>query len=176
MLLQYNYTLHGTDWVSTGLDQQSKVWQVRVRGETSTVKKRSRDQDPPPVWQHCSVSSSPPGLRALWELGTHLRHRAGQKALYHHIPSGQTPGVFGEFLALVFGKLSKRFFIFSEGFSSSLLPRWVHLRRQTPALFPVLPHGRNVSPPLCRNGIKGRYRSRPGRGRSSEAPSGSSRL
>lgn len=72
--------------------------------------------------------------------------------------------------------LLKPFLISSEGFSSSPLRRWVYLRRQTPALFPVLPHGRNMSPLLCSNGIKGRCRSRPGRGRSSEAPSGSSRL
>lgn len=68
------------------------------------------------------------------------------------------------------------FNIFFEGSSSSLLPGWVYLRRQTPALLPALPHGRNVSPPLCWNDIKERCRSRPGWGRSSKAPSGSSRL
>lgn len=59
-----------------------------------------------PVSPNFCLSSS--GLQALGELGAHLRHRACQKALHHHISSCQAAGVLGEFRPayLIVAKLS----------------------------------------------------------------------
>lgn len=86
-----------------------------------------------PVSPNFCLSSS--GLQALGELGAHLRHRACQKALHHHISPCQAAGVLGEFRPayLIVAKLSNTSRIPTFFVSGGIFyPHWAAQRHSRP--------------------------------------------